>query len=96
MGLPMSLNLQKYLQKESLSPLRYSNRTMSKGESLKTAGAIPENGFQDIIKKSDIIFTMVGQRFGIHKKETLNMCPRYPMTMLSMNCSNKPFPYQEI
>lgn len=59
MGLGMALNLQKYLQANSLSPLRYSNRTLSKGQTLQDAGAIPENEFQDVVEQSDVIFTMV-------------------------------------
>lgn len=59
MGLGMSLNLQKHLQGNNLSPLRYSNRTLSKGDLLRDAGAIPEEKFEDVVQNSDVIFTMV-------------------------------------
>lgn len=60
MGLGMSLNLQKYLKSNNLSPLRYSNRTLSKGDLLRDEGATPEEKFEDLVQNSDIIFTMVG------------------------------------
>jgi 3-hydroxyisobutyrate dehydrogenase-like beta-hydroxyacid dehydrogenase len=63
MGLGMSLNLQKYLQSNNLSPLRYSNRTLSKGDLLRDEGAIPEEKFEDVVRNSDVIFTMVGGTF---------------------------------
>lgn len=59
MGIGMALNLQKHLAAKNLPPLRYSNRTMSRGEPLKEAGAIPEESFEDVVSKSNIIFTMV-------------------------------------
>jgi 3-hydroxyisobutyrate dehydrogenase-like beta-hydroxyacid dehydrogenase len=59
MGLAMALNLQKHLQPNGLPALRYSNRTLSKGQPLQDAGAIPENEFQDVVEQSDVIFTMV-------------------------------------
>lgn len=59
MGIGMALNLQKHLAAKNLPPLRYSNRTMSRGEPLKEAGAIPEESLEDVVSKSNIIFTMV-------------------------------------
>ncbi|QMW26797.1 hypothetical protein G4B84_002042 [Aspergillus flavus NRRL3357] len=58
MGLGMSLNLQMYFQATDLPPLRYSNRTISKGDVLRDAGAVPEE-FGALVQKSDIIFTMI-------------------------------------
>lgn len=55
----MALNLQKYLSSNGLPPLRYSNRTLSRGEPLKDAGAIPEEDFLNVVEKSSVIFTMV-------------------------------------
>ncbi|KAJ9487564.1 hypothetical protein VN97_g5737 [Penicillium thymicola] len=60
MGLGMALNLQKHLQSNNLSPLRYSNRSLSKGDLLRHEGAIPEDNFEDLVRNSDITFTMVG------------------------------------
>lgn len=61
MGLGMSLNLQKYLKSNNLSPLLYSNRTLSKGDLLRDEGAVPEEKFEDLVQNSDVIFTMVGR-----------------------------------
>lgn len=59
MGIGMALNLQKHLASKGMPPLRYSNRTISRGEPLKEAGAIPEETFEAVVSKSNIIFTMV-------------------------------------
>ncbi|CAI7626648.1 unnamed protein product [Penicillium pancosmium] len=59
MGLGMSLNLQKYLQSNNLSPLLYSNRTLAKGDLLRDQGAQPEEKFEDLVQNSDVIFTMI-------------------------------------
>lgn len=55
----MALNLQKHLQAQGLPPLHYSNRSLSRGEPLKAAGAIQEETFEDLLRAADIIFTMV-------------------------------------
>lgn len=60
MGLNMALNLQGHLQSKGLPPLHYSNRNLSKGQPLQDAGAVPQNDFESVVRKSDIIFTMVG------------------------------------
>lgn len=59
MGIGMALNLQKYLSDKKLPSLHYSNRTLSKGESLKAAGAIEEADYVSLVKSCDIIFTMI-------------------------------------
>ncbi|KAJ5507677.1 hypothetical protein N7527_009820 [Penicillium freii] len=59
MGLGMSLNLQKHLQSNNLSPLRYSNRSLSKGDILRDEGAISEDNFEALVRNSDVIFTMI-------------------------------------
>ncbi|POR31088.1 6-phosphogluconate dehydrogenase family protein [Tolypocladium paradoxum] len=59
MGIGMALNLQNHLAAKGLPPLHYSNRTLSRGEPLKKAGAIPEDDFESVIKTSTIIFTMI-------------------------------------
>lgn len=59
MGIGMALNLQKHLQESKQSNLRYSNRTLSKGDSLKAAGGVEEPDFAALVKSCDIIFTMV-------------------------------------
>ena len=59
MGIGMALNLQKHLQENKQPSLHYSNRTLSKGDILKTAGAIPEVDYASLVQSCDIIFTMV-------------------------------------
>ena len=59
MGLGMSKNLQKYLSSIPALPLIYTNRTLSRGESLKALGAIPAETVGDVAEKSDIIFSCV-------------------------------------
>jgi 3-hydroxyisobutyrate dehydrogenase-like beta-hydroxyacid dehydrogenase len=60
MGIGMALNLQKHLQETKQQSLHYSNRTLSKGESLMAAGGIEEPNYAVLVKSCDIIFTMVG------------------------------------
>ncbi|CAG7998347.1 unnamed protein product [Penicillium olsonii] len=59
MGLGMSLNLQKHIKANALPPLRYSNRTLSKGDLLRDEGAVAEGKFEDLVQNSDVIFTMI-------------------------------------
>ncbi|KAF8857054.1 hypothetical protein BDZ45DRAFT_449656 [Acephala macrosclerotiorum] len=59
MGIGMALNLQKHLQETKQPSLHYSNRTLSKGESLKAAGGIEEPDYVSLVKSCDIIFTMI-------------------------------------
>jgi 3-hydroxyisobutyrate dehydrogenase-like beta-hydroxyacid dehydrogenase len=62
MGLAMATNLQKHLAtKSTLNSLLYSNRTMSRGESLKALGAKPETNFSELVAQCGIIFTMVSR-----------------------------------
>ena len=55
----MALNLQNYLKSNNLPNLHYSNRTLSKGDSLKAAGGVPEADYAALVKSCDIIFSMV-------------------------------------
>lgn len=59
MGIGMSKNLQKYLSSISAPPLIYTNRTLSRGESLAALGAAPVQSVGEVAKKSDIIFSCV-------------------------------------
>ncbi|KAK7424045.1 hypothetical protein QQX98_000655 [Neonectria punicea] len=58
MGLFMALNLHKKLKSDG-SALTYSNRTLSKGEVLSQAGALPKNGMTELGRECDDIFLMV-------------------------------------
>ncbi|KAI5926919.1 6-phosphogluconate dehydrogenase [Camillea tinctor] len=59
MGIGMSRNLQKYLSTSAAPPLIFTNRTLSRGDSLKELGAIPVSSVAEVAKKSDIIFSCV-------------------------------------
>lgn len=56
MGIGMAVSLQKHLAQSDAPNLLYHNRTMSRGEPLKTIGGIPCSSVGDIITKSDIVF----------------------------------------
>ncbi|KAE8333522.1 NAD binding domain of 6-phosphogluconate dehydrogenase-domain-containing protein [Aspergillus sergii] len=59
MGLAMATNLQKHLATKNAMNLIYSNRTMARGDPLKTLGATPETSFAKLVGQCGIIFTMV-------------------------------------
>jgi len=59
MGLAMAMNIQKYLHHNKLPALRYTNRTLSRGDSLGELGAIPAESIREIVEKSDIVFIAV-------------------------------------
>jgi 3-hydroxyisobutyrate dehydrogenase-like beta-hydroxyacid dehydrogenase len=59
MGIGMAKNLQKYLTSVSAPALIYTNRTLSRGESLKELGGIPAETVTEVAKKSEIIFSCV-------------------------------------
>ncbi|GFG12132.1 NAD(P)-dependent oxidoreductase [Aspergillus udagawae] len=59
MGLAMATNLQRHLATKRALNLVYSNRTMARGDTLKSLGAVPEPSFQNLVAQCGIIFTMV-------------------------------------
>ncbi|KAL4750342.1 hypothetical protein BDW72DRAFT_203980 [Aspergillus terricola var. indicus] len=60
MGLPMATNLQRYLARSpDEQNLTYFNRTLSAGDPLRELGATPAASLLDLVKKCDVIFTMV-------------------------------------
>ncbi|EED21523.1 6-phosphogluconate dehydrogenase family protein [Talaromyces stipitatus ATCC 10500] len=59
MGLAMATNLQRHLSSTQALSLLYSNRTLSRGDSLQQLGAVPQSNFKDLVSRSNIIFTMV-------------------------------------
>ncbi|KAF4248303.1 hypothetical protein CNMCM8980_006038 [Aspergillus fumigatiaffinis] len=59
MGLAMATNLQRHLAAKRALNLVYSNRTMARGDTLKSLGAVPEPSFQNLVAQCGIIFTMV-------------------------------------
>lgn len=52
----MAVNLQKHLSRTGAPSLHYHNRTMSRGEPLKTIGGVPCSSIGELITKSDIVF----------------------------------------
>lgn len=60
MGLAMANNLQRHLAAKKALSLLYTNRTMSRGAPLKALGGIAEPSFDQLVSRSNIIFTMVG------------------------------------
>jgi 3-hydroxyisobutyrate dehydrogenase-like beta-hydroxyacid dehydrogenase len=59
MGLAMANNIQKHLKQESLSSLRYWNRTLSRGDPLKELGGVPCQSVEDLVQSCDMIFISV-------------------------------------
>ncbi|KAI0137103.1 6-phosphogluconate dehydrogenase [Xylariales sp. AK1849] len=59
MGIGMAKNLQKYLSSTDAPGLVYTNRTLSRGDSLKALGASPVDTVSEVAKRSDIIFSCV-------------------------------------
>lgn len=59
MGLGMATNLQTYTIAHSLQSISYTNRTLSKGDSLKALGAVPYASIGELIQNSDIIFSSI-------------------------------------
>lgn len=59
MGIGMSTNLQQHLSSAGAPALLFTNRTLSRGDSLKELGAIPVESVSEVAKKSDIIFSCV-------------------------------------
>ncbi|GFF26398.1 hypothetical protein IFM58399_01402 [Aspergillus lentulus] len=59
MGLAMATNLQRHLAAKQALNLVYSNRTMARGDTLRSLGAVPEPSFQNLVAQCGIIFTMV-------------------------------------
>jgi 3-hydroxyisobutyrate dehydrogenase-like beta-hydroxyacid dehydrogenase len=56
MGLPMATNLQRHLSQKGAPSLRYFNRTISRGDSLKDIGGVAATSIKDLVSNTDIIF----------------------------------------
>ncbi|KAH6860858.1 hypothetical protein BKA58DRAFT_40880 [Alternaria rosae] len=59
MGLAMATNIQKHLTQNNLPPLKYWNRTLSRGDSLKDIGGTPCSAITDLVQNCDVIFISV-------------------------------------
>ena len=73
MGLAMAFNLQDYLIKQDLPALRYSNRHISRGDSLKEIGAIPCQNVGELVQACDVIFISVSALFSQRIIATYNL-----------------------
>lgn len=61
MGLAMAQNIQSFLQRESKSPLRFWNRTASRGAPLESLGGIPCASIAQLVIECDLIFISVSE-----------------------------------
>lgn len=59
MGLAMAINVQKHLQANSQTSLKYWNRTISKGGPLKALGGEPCESIAELADRCTIIFVSV-------------------------------------
>ncbi|CAE7011201.1 hypothetical protein CFE70_002020 [Pyrenophora teres f. teres 0-1] len=59
MGLAMATNMQNHITQQALPPLKYWNRTLSRGDTLKANGAIPRLSIGELVQQCDIIFISV-------------------------------------
>lgn len=59
MGLAMSVNIQKHLKRNALPPMKYWNRTLSRGDLLKEEGATPGQSIAELVQSCDVIFVSV-------------------------------------
>jgi len=59
MGLAMASNLQKHLKDKALPPLRFWNRTLSRGDALKEHGGTACESVEELVQNCDVIFISV-------------------------------------
>lgn len=55
----MASNLQRHLVSKQAPRLLYANRTLSRGQVLQQLGAESQPSFRELVKRSNVIFTMV-------------------------------------
>lgn len=59
MGLAMAQNIQRYISQNKLPALRYSNRTLSRGEPLQKLGGMSCQSIAELAQSCDVIFVSV-------------------------------------
>lgn len=59
MGLPMAINIQKYLSEHQYPPLQYTDRMISLGETLSEIGGVSCTKITDLVQICDVIFISV-------------------------------------
>jgi 3-hydroxyisobutyrate dehydrogenase-like beta-hydroxyacid dehydrogenase len=67
MGLAMATNIQKYLRQHNLPPLKYWNRTLSRGDDLKDIGGTSCRSIADLVQSCDVIFISVSSLLDMKK-----------------------------
>ncbi|CAI6241581.1 unnamed protein product [Periconia digitata] len=80
MGLAMATNMQKHLSEKSLPPLHYTNRTLSRGDLLKSIGGIPCQTVAEVVQNSDLIFISVSDDEALTTTITSIIAPLTPLT----------------
>jgi len=76
MGLAMAINIQKHLAQNNLPPLKYWNRTLSRGDSLKDIGSTPCSGVKELVQNCDVIFISVSPYHTQHESIISRTTPR--------------------
>lgn len=59
MGRAMAINIQRHLKQKQLPPLKYWNRTISRGDAVKDEGGIPSQSIAELSQNSDVVFISV-------------------------------------
>lgn len=59
MGQAMAVNVQKHLKENNFLPLKYWNRTLSRGDVVKAEGGVPSQTIEELVQGCDIIFISV-------------------------------------
>lgn len=62
MGLAMARNIQRYLQREEKGPLRFWNRTASRGAPLELLGGIGCESIAQLVAECNLIFISVSEQ----------------------------------
>lgn len=68
MGLAMATNIQKHLKEKSLLSLKYWNRTISRGDSLREIGGVPCLSPIEVLEDCDAIFISVSNSLHTEKE----------------------------
>jgi 3-hydroxyisobutyrate dehydrogenase-like beta-hydroxyacid dehydrogenase len=71
MGLAMATNAQKHLTERSLPPLKYWNRTISRGEPLEKIGGVACQSPEELVEDCDVMFISVSHHQPPSKTEIL-------------------------
>lgn len=80
----MAVNLQKHLNAKEFAPLKYWNRTISRGDVLKEQGGVPCDSIGELVQSCDVIFISVRTPFCHHETRALfNMRSRSATTLYS-------------